>query len=335
MLRSIKFPYLDAVLHPFQIEITGATAASSVINKQVISSITTAASAADITLKGGTPPRAFAAVSTAVTTSAFGSVIQPNLTFESIPLRAELRSQTSTTRQNGKINVVAVGAYHKNINRVFPLQAIGVRHLMPRVIAATINADGTIATGRSDIASVSKASSIYTITFKKAFARTPIVVASPISDATQQYATVYAEGRNQIQIATYNRSGAADDGFCLLVVGSDNPTDAYTTTRNIKHSYILPRLEAVKLEANAGTWSITLGGGSLVKNGTGDITYTYAKPFRRPPVIIGNSYNQIFHLQGAPTASSARLRFTSSSSGGNSDSGGSLIILGWDNVTEV
>ena len=335
MLRSIKYPYLDGILHPFQVNITGASAGVGSINAPLISSVSVASSAADVVLKGGTPPRPLISVSTAVSAAAVDTAVYTNPYPSGTGLRTDIRD-TSSNRLTGKVNILSLARYHKSDLRAFPLQSVQVRHLMPRVILARINADGTIASGKADIASVTKASSVYTITFKRAFARTPIVLATAINPSgAQRTAGVAAEGANQIQISTFNRTTPTDVAFCLVVVGSDNPTQSFTTTRTVKHSFILPRLEAVKLSAVAGTWSIDQGGGSLVKNATGDITYTYAKAFSRVPVIIGTGESHWLTLRDTPTAASARFVTSQSNSGNAVDSGATLFIFGWDSVTEV
>lgn len=334
MLRGIRFPYLDGELSPFQVNITGATTGVASLNAPLVSSVTTASTAADVIIKGGTPPRPFVSVATPVGTSRYGACAYPDPDPSGTEVRIEARD-TSNTRQTGKVNVLSLVREHKSNLRVFPFTGLNIRHAMPRIIVARINADGTIASGKADIASVTKASSVYTITFKRAFARVPVTVASAIHASAQKLVTVAAEANNSVQIATFSRSAAEDNAFCLMVVGSDSPVQSYTNTRTIKHSFIRPRLEIARFTVSGGTWTVADGGGSVTKNGTGDITYTYPRAFSRAPVIVGGGLSQFFNLYEAPGTASCRFRTTAASSGNASDSGASLLILGWDSVREI
>lgn len=60
--------------------------------------------------------------------------------------------------------------------------------------------------------------------------------------------------------------------------------------RDLKGTQRLPRCLAFKV-TGTGTAAITEGGtdGTLVDNGTGDYTITYAKPFARTPVAVAST----------------------------------------------
>lgn len=160
----------------------------------------------------------------------------------------------------------------------------------PRLLPFKVAAAGTIEIGKSQ-ASVSVASSVYTLSFERDFGRAPVVVASPIA-ATRKAVRITANAATAVSIETYDPVGGGtpaleDNNFYALVLGWDTPDEVAGFRRSVQVPQIQPRIEAFRVDG-AGTAAIDLGStdAALTDNGTGDYTLTLTQPFLSEPVVI-------------------------------------------------
>lgn len=104
--------------------------------------------------------------------------------------------------------------------------------------------------------------------------------------------------------------------------------------REIKGTQRLPRLLQFKV-TGTGTAAITEGGsdGTLVDNGTGDYTITFAKPFARTPAVNGlvirGSTSLVARVHALSTTA-IQVKLFAVDGTTATDGAFDLSILGWD-----
>lgn len=102
--------------------------------------------------------------------------------------------------------------------------------------------------------------------------------------------------------------------------------------REIKGTQRLPRLLALKL---TGTGTAALGQGStdatLVDNGTGDYTITFAKPFTRVPVVVASSLTAATIIKmHSISATAVQIKTYAVDGTTAQDAVLDILALGWD-----
>jgi len=168
---------------------------------------------------------------------------------------------------------------------VRPDQAVKNQARSPRVLAMKVRTNAL--TEGSELATLSVASSVYTFTFKNAFARTPIVVASVVA-ATASALRVSAASASAVSITATTAAGVAGDAdFDILILGWDSADEQWGMQRSVQVPQLKPRLLGFTV-TGTGTAAITygVGGATLTDNGTGDYTLTFARAFKRAPVCV-------------------------------------------------
>jgi hypothetical protein len=107
--------------------------------------------------------------------------------------------------------------------------------------------------------------------------------------------------------------------------------------REIKGSQRLPRLLAFRVDGT-GTASIVEGAfdATLVDNGTGDYTLTFAKPYTRVPVCIGTALGAAAASVVIAAVSITAVQVTIFSDAGAAlDADFHLQVLGWDSADQT
>lgn len=101
--------------------------------------------------------------------------------------------------------------------------------------------------------------------------------------------------------------------------------------RDIKGTQRLPRLLALKL-VGTGTAALTQGStdATLVDNGTGDYTLTFAKPFARVPVVTHASLTSEVNAQIVPSKTGIAVKTFGVDGTTAKDAVLDLLVLGWD-----
>ena len=168
-------------------------------------------------------------------------------------------------------------------------QRVHVTSIAPRMIPIRLTAPGTMTEGKYQC-TVSASTNTSTITFNYPFQVAPTVVAVP--DTAGNSVTISSVSVNQIVLKQTNSAGTAStNGMHILVLGQDLPNKVFKLRRALKCVQLKPRIVAGIITNTAGTYSNTNFAdlGTVTKNGTGDITATFQKPFKRAPVVIAAS----------------------------------------------
>lgn len=203
-----------------------------------------------------------------------------------------------------------------------------------RMIAFKLFSDGTLGVGGRSIVNYSKTSTgNYSVSFRNAFKRTPLVFAMTISNA-QTCVNVRSKTAETATFRTMNSGEtAADNGFYCLVVGSDSRDDVCRLNNVVGIEERRPRVEACRVVA-AGTVSVGSGDVTVVKNGTGDYSVTYTKAFSREPVAIATAKaSSRCTIHSSSTTTFTRV-LVWNATGSAADDDFCLMTVGFDDATE-
>lgn len=162
-----------------------------------------------------------------------------------------------------------------------------------RMIIGQVAAAGTVNIGGTTFTSVKNSAGNYTITFSRAFGRTPVGLATVISTTKGYSHRIEAISKNSVNILTFNDSSAAADAkFNFVIYGSDS-VDEYAMERGgqIDVGFRKSRLLPFQINYTAGTPSLAIGDdlGEVADTGVGLATITYEESFAREPVVIVTS----------------------------------------------
>lgn len=157
-------------------------------------------------------------------------------------------------------------------------------------LTTTSTPGATVDVGGNDAASISRSSAgKAVITSKEAglFKRAPIVLSSIGANvANGGFATFdTVAGSNAFTTKFIDSAAAADDGsgHVILAGFTNSQTDLVRSPlQRVRATFPLPVLHAYRI-TNNGTVAIGSGGSqaSVVRNGTGDVTLTFLRPFAR------------------------------------------------------
>lgn len=330
MLRTIQHPHIRPIVTAGQIT-TVVTPSISVDIGGYDFSAPTRNSAGKATLTKGV-----ASIRPGIVVGSVGASIADGgfFTYDTDPSTASLVGEAlgaSGSGDDGTFDFLCLDYLNSQTDRAIPFQSLpssslGMRWLLFRVAAA-----GTLVAG-STSASIAVASSVYTLTFRNAFARTPLVFPMAIG-AAQKACRVTAKSASAVSIATFSAAEAAEDNdFYCLVVGWDRTADVGGARMAIQCPQRKPRLEAFRV-TGSGTAAIALGStdATLVDNGTGDYSLTWTKAFLRAPIVIASG--KAGRVQAATAASTTAANIvTFGATGSAADDDFCALVLGFDAV---
>lgn len=211
-------------------------------------------------------------------------------------------------------------------------------NLKPRIFGVDVAADGTITSGGNQVSLV-KATGTHTFTFKQAFAVAPVVLAIPIGSTCGGARTTSTSASGAV-VTTVNAGGTETStyGFHMIVVGWDLP--GITKNRSI---LMCPQRKArlivfrTTLAGTADTTDVGSKDITFTRNGVGDYTLTFVKPFKRAPHVVGGQFypSQGGHITLADYSTTAiQLNTFQRSSAAIETDELSVFILGYDDATE-
>jgi hypothetical protein len=224
------------------------------------------------------------------------------------------------------------------------VQRVAATNNAPRIIWTKISSSGVPQINASDF-SATAASGVYNITYKKAFARTPIVMANSIDSTSSvgisaKITNSTAAGCTITMSPESTTPGACQFYFCAI--GSDAQSDSAKGRMPIQTSQRKTRILAAQVTMASGVPSITVGaetGGAdfsgIVDNGAGDFSLTFATPFAREPAVFVTTSNQRSQLSTAATTAGCRV-LIKAANGDNTDVDGvtNIFIIGSDDATQ-
>jgi hypothetical protein len=106
--------------------------------------------------------------------------------------------------------------------------------------------------------------------------------------------------------------------------------------RSVKATQRLPRQLAFKV-TGTGTAAINVGGtdATLVDNGTGDYTLTFAVPFARAPICVASCQTATCYAEIAAASTTSVQVLTKSNANAATDAVFFLIVQGYDSADQT
>lgn len=332
MLREITTKKLRPILYGFSFDTSGSQ--SVTIGKDDVSS-TADPGPGRITINHRVSGRrGCVSVGAAFTSVGNGSMCASNPDSTAGSYSQFNMTESTPTATDGVGNGISLIYQSTNTDRIREQLVLG-RFSKPRIIVANIASSGTVNSGINDFACTKTATGVYTITFKRSFGKTPIVVATP-NDASLSYATVTSVTASGCVVATWTAvPAAADRGFHIWVYGSAGRDEIGRKNVPVLAPFRLPRLEAYRVDFSAGVPGYGLGaedatGAPTDNGGLGDFTITFKEAFKQAPIIIAaaaTSGNAV--TLTSVTATSARMT-VHSAAGAAADVNAHVLVLGSD-----
>ena len=197
---------------------------------------------------------------------------------------------------------------------------------------------GAVAINSGDFSCSRTASGTYSVTFRRPYGQTPVVVVTGISSAGASTALLSSKSASGVTVTMAPETGTpTDSDFYIVVIGQDSRSDAGRERSPLLNSQRKPRILAAEITNTGGTWSLTQGGAtggidftSLTDNGAGDFSVTIAEPFAREPAILVCTTTQRAQVHSY-SANVIRV-LTKNSAGSNADTNGvtHLFVIGSD-----
>lgn len=264
--------------------------------------------------------------------SAFNSTTLPTTsTFE---INAQ---DSSGGAVDGTLDFLTLG-YRKADTDLFKNESFAVKtsRANTRMIPCVISAAGVVTLGAGAVTCVKNSTGDYTVTFRRSFCGVPTVHGS----AFLGMINTSSKTASSVNVKTYTTGAvAADCAFNLIIVGWDT-----IETVGRKEKPLMSHLRAGRLIGLSMTTPaspvITVGGATggvdatVVRNGTGNHTFTLTRPFARIPAVVGVSANTRFFKINSVTSSTIQI-FAQSGGGSGTDQELNLIICGDDSTDEL
>lgn len=333
MLRTLQCRHIAPRLQGFKFTTTVAPAATLNIGSEEATIARNAAGKATITLGRPAYREGVVVATPGVDIAAGGYGVFDTAHAES-SIKAEMLNEAAGAGDDGTGYALALSFDADNTDRSYPSQAVKNPALMPRLMGFRMTAAGAVALGRYQGVD-SLAANVHTVTLRNPFQRAPIVVASPINAAARAV-RVTAATASSFAIEGKTVGGAlSDEDVYALVLGWDNPHISGVSERAVKVPQVAPRMEVFRIDG-IGVAAIDLGStdATLVDNGAGDYSLTWAEPFKREPVVIVCAKDIRAQLAAAATTTGCRI-LTFSNAGVAVDDEVYVIVLGFDSSDEV
>lgn len=194
---------------------------------------------------------------------------------------------------------------------------------------------GTMTVGGGDASVTKNGTGDYTLTFKPAFGRTPVIAAT-VQNAATSMIRVSAKSAASVTIKTFTAAAVpADRIFHVFILGTRSKEETGRVYAPINGSQRESRLIAVKVNYSGGVPSVstnTTDISAVSDNGTGDFTLTLARPFRRAPVVVSSAEGDVATVI---SVSSTQVRILVGDSAGTAaDTPAHVAILGSDDPAQ-
>jgi len=332
MLREIMTDQSGLTIYPFDVTTPGTiNFGRSDLNFSTIGSL----GAGRINFDLEFSPRRFTALAAIYTSVANGGVASWSFT-GSTTVFLNWTDSTPTFAQ-GRGNALVFAGTGDTLATVNPQTVVGSGFKAARLVGARIASDGSLTFGATDFSSVRTALGVYTITFKRAFSKPPIVI--PLANGSLAFPTIDSITSTGCVIRTWDAAaGAADAAFHLLVYGGQGSDEIGRFPKPVMNSQRMPRLNHYYVTYSGGTPSYTIGGpqatGVPTDNGVGDFTITFAKPFRQIPTIGACTRTAGAGVQIVSVSTTTLRLLVTTAAAAPSDSDTAVVVLGSDDPTE-
>lgn len=222
-------------------------------------------------------------------------------------------------------------------------QRVAATNSAPRIIWGKVTGStGAVAIGARDFSVTRTASGTYSVSYRRAFARTPIVMVTGVATGAATTASITSKTASTVAVTMAPQTGTPTDAdFYICAIGSDARSDSARGRMPLQNSQRLPRIVACEITNTGGTPTLTIGGAtggtdftSLTDNGAGDFSVTIAEAFKREPAIFVTTTTQRAQVHSY-TAGVVRVQ-TRNSAGSAADTNGvtHIFVIGSDDASE-
>lgn len=228
------------------------------------------------------------------------------------------------------------------------LRAIKHAFASPRINAfkaTSLTGACTVGIGQDDVYSAASASAGKSyLTLRETFSRAPIVVATPVKavDNVSGAALIDADPTiSLLSLKNHDGTNPLDGALHAFAIGYDSDDSSYygwgrqNAPFSLKSSWNAARFEVFEIEYNDPTIVVNIGShrATVTRNGAGDYTITFKRPFASDNVVVGVSALADVRAQAfVVSASATAVRvFVGIAGTGNDDLGVMVVVKGSDN----
>lgn len=200
-----------------------------------------------------------------------------------------------------------------------------------------VGATGALSIGLKDASCVRNSTGNYTLTLRRGFGETPIVVACAENSA-EAMVLVASKSASTINITAFDFDAAAADPTAIhvFVFGTFSAQETGRSYSPVFTTQRKPRLIATRVSYSGGTPTANINSNeisSITDNGTGDATLNLARPFKRAPIVVATAVTTSSATVVSASASAVRI-FVGNSGGSGVDATFNVIMLGFDDASE-
>lgn len=316
MLREIKASHLQATAIPFSITTTATPTITASTGSDDLGTITrTSAGQFTVNLKRQAA-RNLIVVGQPLTTN--GGYMFFNSIAPTISQFAIANNDSTGGTVDGSADFLAIRYMSTNQDFV-PHQRMRCTQDRSRIIWGRITgATGAVAIGLSDFTVTRVSTGLYTIVYRKAFGRTPIVLITPIATSGARGALVSNKTAAGCTITIGdNNPTVQDTDFYILVCGTDNLSQIGNSLMPLLNSQRKSRILAGKMLLTGTTPSISVNAIDFttpVRNGAGDYSIPISTVFKRECAFFATSLSG--KRINVHTGGSGTVRYRTSNSAG-------------------
>lgn len=295
MLRLLESAHRRAAVIPFSLSCSSSGVTFNYGKSLFTSAVRDSAGNYTLTLK--TPfNRTFTPVVTAVLDSTGGATALPSVTNTSVFTLATKDSTGSALEPCG-VDGFLVGHYTAEVDKysgkLFPVH---VAMLSGRIIFGKVASNGSVSIGAGDITASKTSTGTYSISFRREFAQSPILIPVTPEDRSGN-ACIKTKTASSAVVQTYDLSAnaLADSNFSFILLGSQGVGE----TTKLKE--LLTTQRNCRIASIAGTLSsstFTIGGTTTGKDFTsesassGSANINITDAFARESVVVGSGKTQ-------------------------------------------
>lgn len=337
MLRELKNAHFNPLLASFQFTTTATPSAVVDIGGGDVSSISRAAAGQPLpvlkTAYTGVAPITVGCGGTAAANGTYVTIAAAQGTTTLVPGLVT----SAGAAADGSMEILSFG-WQSSDRNLCTLQLVKATKNHTRVICGKFTgATPTVDLGKKDFTITRSSQGVYTVTFLRPFARTPVITGFCVSTGgANRVLRISAKSVSGCSVLIHNQTpSAADSVFYLVVTGVDSADETWGLRYPAKNSQRFPRIVAGRISYSGGTPSITVGTGdfTIADTGVGDCTITFTKPFAREPAILANS--RALRTQGhTVTASSARILTYNAGAAATDPTSFDFLAIGSDDLTD-
>ena len=221
-----------------------------------------------------------------------------------------------------------VGAYGGRFQKQQPVKGTFDK---PRIIAGQVDASaGSAALGGTQYTVTDNGTGDFTVTFARGFARSPVVVATCVTETHKSTCRIDSVDKNSFTISTFDATpAAADVDFNFIAYGSDSADEMITDAgETILVPWRKPRLLAFAT-LDSGSLSLEIGSdlATITNPSAGVYTITYNEAFAQQPIVVATGEVTSVPFITVSSSTVSELQLEASEPGGSKNDVGRINIL--------